>query len=45
MARHSISAAKPRPAKPKAEIRATPSWYDRTHPVGSAERFLDEAAK
>lgn len=45
MARHKISAAKPRPAKPKAEIRAAPSWYDRTHPVGSAERFLDEAAK
>lgn len=45
MARHKIGAAKPRPAKPKAEIRAAPSWYDRTHPVGSAERFLDEAAK
>ena len=45
MARHYIKAAKPRPAKPRAEIRAAPSFYDRTHPVGSAERFLDEAAK
>ena len=45
MARHYIGAAKPEPAKPRAEIRAAPSFYERTHPVGSAERFLDEAAK
>lgn len=45
MARHQIRAAKPKPEKPKAELRAAPSWYDRTHPVGSAERFLDQAAK
>ena len=45
MARHYIGAAKPKPAKPRAEIRAAPSFYERTHPVGSAERFLDEAAK
>ena len=45
MARHYIGAAKPKPAKPRAEIRAASSFYERTHPVGSAERFLDEAAK
>lgn len=45
MARHYIGAAKPKPAKPRAEIRAAPSFYERTHPVGSAERFLDQAAK
>lgn len=45
MARHEIRSARPRPAKPKAELRAAPSFYERTHPVGSAERFLDEAAK
>lgn len=45
MARHQIRAAKPKPEKPKAELRAAPSWYDRTHPVGSAERFLDHAAR
>lgn len=45
MARHYMIAAKPKPEKPRAEIRAAPSFYERTHPVGSAERFLDEAAK
>lgn len=41
MAKHYIGARK----KPQAEIKAAPTWYERTHPVGSAERFLDEAAK
>ena len=41
MPKHFISVRK----KPKAEIKAAPTWYERTHPVGSAERFLDEAAK
>ena len=45
MARHYLKAAKPTPQKPRAEIKAAPTWYERTHPVGSAERFLDEAAK
>lgn len=42
MARHYLRAAGP---KPRAEIRAAPSFYERTHPVGSAERFLDQAAR
>ena len=45
MAKHYIKAAKPKPEKPRAEIRAAKSFYEKTHPVGSAERFLDEAAK
>lgn len=45
MAKHELLAAKPKPTKPRAEIRAAPSFYEVTHPVGSAERFLDEAAK
>ena len=45
MARHQISAAKPKPEKPKAAIGPAPSSYETTHPVGSAERFLDQAAR
>ena len=45
MAKHELLAAKPKPTKPRAEIRAAPSFYEATHPVGSAERFLDQAAK
>ena len=45
MAKHELLAAKPKPTKPRAEIRAAPSFYEVTHPVGSAERFLDQAAK
>lgn len=45
MAKHYIGAAKPKPKKPKAELKVAPSFYEKTHPVGSAERFLDEAAK
>jgi hypothetical protein len=45
MARHEIRAAKPRPQEPRAQIKAAPTLYDRTHPAGSAERFLDDAAK
>lgn len=44
MAKHGIRANRT-PAKPKSEIRAAKSFYEKTHPVGSAERFLDEAAK
>ena len=44
MAKHGIRANR-KPAEPKATIQAAPSWYDKTHPVGSAERFLDTAAK
>lgn len=44
MAKHELRANRT-PEKPKAELRAAPSMYDVTHPVGSAERFLDEAAK
>lgn len=44
MAKHGIRANKT-PEKPKAEIRAAKSFYETTHPVGSAERFLDEAAQ
>lgn len=43
-AKHEMRAAKPS-RKPEAELRAAPSSYDVTHPVGSAERFLDQAAK
>lgn len=42
--KHGIRANR-KPAEPKATIQAAPSWYDKTHPVGSAERFLDTAAK
>ena len=45
MARHQISAAKPKPEKPKAATGPAPSSYETTHPVGSAERFLDQAAR
>ena len=45
MARHEIRAAKPRPQEPRAQIKAAPTLYDKIHPVGSAERFLDDAAK
>ena len=45
MARHQTSAAKPKPEKPKAAIGPAPSSYETTHPVGSAERFLDQAAR
>lgn len=44
MAKHELRANRT-PEKPKAELRAAPSMYDVTHPAGSAERFLDEAAK
>ena len=45
MARHQISAAKPKPEKPKAATGPAPSSYETTHPAGSAERFLDQAAR
>ena len=45
MARHQTSAAKPKPEKPKAATGPAPSSYETTHPVGSAERFLDQAAR
>ena len=45
MARHQIRAAKPKPEAPRATIGPAPSSYETTHPVGSAERFLDQAAK
>ena len=45
MARHQISAAKPKPEKPKAAIGPAPSSYETTHPAGSAERFLAQAAR
>lgn len=44
MAKHRLVANRT-PEKPKAELRAAKSFYETTHPVGSAERFLDEAAK
>lgn len=39
-----IGAGRP-PKRREAVIRAAPSWYEQSHPVGSAERFLDDAAK
>jgi hypothetical protein len=44
MAKHGIRANR-RKAEPKATIQAEPTFYERTHPKGSAERFLDDAAK
>ena len=44
MAKHGIRANK-RKQLPETTIQAAPSFYERTHPVGSAERFLDAAAK
>lgn len=44
MAKHGIRANRT-PEKPKSEIRAAKSFHELTHPAGSAEHFLDEAAK
>lgn len=44
MAKHGIRASRRKEA-PRATIQATPTVYETTKPVGSAERFLDDAAK